>query len=111
MGWKAVKKVKKHPIEGAELVLSGKGFPPDVDRIILAHHEKPDGSGYPKGLSASAISPLACVFIIAEDFVSKAHDKSIDSNFKEQILDEFVTKYSKGNFKQVLEGFKKFITL
>lgn len=35
---------------------------PDLDRILIEHHEKPDGTGYPKGLKGSQISPLGLLF-------------------------------------------------
>ncbi len=109
MGWKIVKKVRNHPLDSAELIAKAKDLPPDVDKIILSHHERPDGTGYPKGLDSTTISPMACVFIIAEDFVHKIYGKEITPHLKEEILKDFIAKYSKGNFKLPLNGFLKFL--
>ena len=41
--------VKAHPKTGYE-ILKGIEFPWDIARIVLQHHERIDGSGYPQGL-------------------------------------------------------------
>lgn len=56
---------KHHPELMAKLVREAGDLPPDLDTILLEHHELPDGSGFPKGLSATQIRPLAAVFIVA----------------------------------------------
>lgn len=58
-----------HPIKIAELARSIKGLPSDVDQILLQHHERPDGSGFPRGLTASHISPLSAIFIVCEELI------------------------------------------
>src|SRR4029077_8199850 len=47
-------KMKIHPIVGAE-ILEQVEFPYPVVPIVLAHHEKWDGSGYPNGLKGEEI--------------------------------------------------------
>ena len=42
--------IKKHPYEGARIVSQIDGYQP-IGEIILAHHERIDGKGYPRGLS------------------------------------------------------------
>jgi HD-GYP domain-containing protein (c-di-GMP phosphodiesterase class II) len=51
--------VKTHPDEGHKLLLGGKGISDVTKDVCLHHHEKIDGSGYPKGLSGDAISLFA----------------------------------------------------
>jgi putative nucleotidyltransferase with HDIG domain len=46
--------VKRHPRAGANLVASIEGYGP-VAEIILAHHERLDGRGYPNGLREDEI--------------------------------------------------------
>ena len=41
--------IRKHPYEGARIVSQIDGYQP-VGEIILAHHERLDGLGYPRGL-------------------------------------------------------------
>ncbi|NTV51333.1 MAG: HD domain-containing protein, partial [Desulfobulbaceae bacterium] len=40
-------------------------FPWPIALLILQHHERPDGAGFPHNLSYTRISPLAAVQIIA----------------------------------------------
>ena len=55
-----------HPITSAVLVDRFEAYPPQVTRAIVEHHEQLDGSGYPRGLAGSAISPLGRVLSLAE---------------------------------------------
>jgi HD-GYP domain-containing protein (c-di-GMP phosphodiesterase class II) len=51
--------IKTHPVEGHRLLQSGKDVDEAVLDVCLHHHEKTDGSGYPKGLKADEISLFA----------------------------------------------------
>lgn len=51
--------IKTHPVEGYRLLQSGKDVDAVVLDVCLHHHEKTDGSGYPKGLKADEISIFA----------------------------------------------------
>lgn len=57
--------IKKHPEWGVELI-AGIELPWDVTPIILWHHEKDDGSGYPHGLKGEEV-PLASQIICVVD--------------------------------------------
>jgi putative nucleotidyltransferase with HDIG domain len=47
--------IQHHPERGARLVDELGGFPPEVRRLVLDHHERLDGQGYPRGLRAEQI--------------------------------------------------------
>jgi HD-GYP domain-containing protein (c-di-GMP phosphodiesterase class II) len=51
--------IKTHPVEGHRMLLTGRDVSPIVLDVCLHHHEKTDGSGYPKGLKADEISLFA----------------------------------------------------
>ncbi len=51
--------IKTHPEEGHRLLLTGSGVDAAVLDVCLHHHEKTDGSGYPKGLKSEQISLFA----------------------------------------------------
>ena len=51
--------IKSHPVEGHKMLLGGVNVDPMVLDVCLHHHEKMDGSGYPKGLSGDEISQFA----------------------------------------------------
>jgi len=51
--------VKTHPAEGHKLLLEGNGISEMTRDVCLHHHEKIDGSGYPKGLNGETMSLFA----------------------------------------------------
>lgn len=51
--------MKTHPQHGYELLLEGKGVAEATLDVTLHHHERPDGKGYPHGLSGDALSRVA----------------------------------------------------
>lgn len=60
--------VKAHVMHSVELVRAARGLPPGVDDIVLAHHERPDGSGYPNGLKGDAISIDGAIAALVDSF-------------------------------------------
>ena len=64
--------IKKHPYEGARIVSQIDGYQP-VGEIILAHHERIDGLGYPRGLEGDEIPLLARVISVADTY--DVHDR------------------------------------
>jgi hypothetical protein len=47
--------IRRHPVWGDELVAELGGFGAGVRAIVLDHHERLDGKGYPRGLEAGEI--------------------------------------------------------
>lgn len=95
-----------HPKDSANLI---KRYfttaPPDTDALAYQHHEQPDGTGFPQGLKADKISPLAALFIVANDF---SYYYLRDD---EPTLDEFVLrshgKYDFVNFRKIIKALEK----
>jgi len=48
--------VKLHPQRGRELLNELGGFDDAIERLVLDHHERLDGSGYPRGLHADDLA-------------------------------------------------------
>lgn len=90
-----------HPVKASELAKRFHEVPPDVDTIILQHHERPDGTGFPRGLTHTHISPLGAVFIVAHDLTNALFDPT-----RSFVLEEFIEskkkEYYVGNFKKLL---------
>jgi putative nucleotidyltransferase with HDIG domain len=57
--------IKAHPQTGYE-ILKGIDFSWPVAEIVLEHHERLDGSGYPRGLKGEAISLEAKILAVAD---------------------------------------------
>jgi len=51
--------IQAHPVMGAQLVSESKDVDFEIVGIIENHHERADGSGYPRGLEGAAIPLLA----------------------------------------------------
>ena len=85
--------IAQHPKYGEELAQTLAGLPEDVTAVIAQHHERLDGSGYPQGLNGDAISPLAQLVAVANEYDSLCHghrhsppmapDRVLSSLFKE----------------------------
>ena len=102
---------KLHPSKAGEHLNEIAGIPQDVDRIILMHHEKPDGSGFPHKKTWKTIFPVAAVFILAHDFANCLYAGGLQLEFLEDILADFDEKYDKGNFKLAMKGLRKAMAL
>jgi putative nucleotidyltransferase with HDIG domain len=59
--------IRRHPQQGARVVSSLDGYGPVAD-IILAHHERIDGKGYPRGLEGDDIPQLARIISVADTY-------------------------------------------
>lgn len=65
--------IKAHPTHGKEL-LEGT-FISDVGEIIEQHHERLDGSGYPRGLKDNEISVEARIIAIVDSYDAMTSDR------------------------------------
>jgi putative nucleotidyltransferase with HDIG domain len=59
--------IRRHPQQGARVVSSLDGYGP-VAEIILAHHERIDGKGYPRGLAGDDIPEFARIISVADTY-------------------------------------------
>src|SRR4029453_16747405 len=59
--------IKMHPYQGAKVVREMEGYGP-VGDIILAHHERYDGKGYPRGLKGTEIPALSRIISVADTY-------------------------------------------
>jgi PAS domain S-box-containing protein/putative nucleotidyltransferase with HDIG domain len=66
--------MKQHVQTGYE-ILRDIAFPWPVAEIVLAHHERLDGSGYPRGISQRHILPEARVLAVADVLDAMASDR------------------------------------
>ena len=59
--------VKLHPEQGAKLVRRIEGYGPVAD-IIISHHERVDGKGYPHGIAADEIPIGSRIISVADTY-------------------------------------------
>jgi HD-GYP domain-containing protein (c-di-GMP phosphodiesterase class II) len=60
--------IEAHPLRGARLVRRLPGTLSSAAKVVLQHHERLDGSGYPMGLSGPAICQDARIVAVADVF-------------------------------------------
>jgi HD-GYP domain-containing protein (c-di-GMP phosphodiesterase class II) len=59
---------KGHVTHGVEILSKTAGLPAELPSIASLHHERYDGSGYPRGLRGSAISQMGAIAGIVDTF-------------------------------------------
>lgn len=64
--------IKQHTALGARILETLPGIPPEVISVALQHHERRDGSGFPKGLKDQEIHPMARIVGLADTFCNLA---------------------------------------
>ena len=99
---------KEHPLKAAQLSTFFSGFS-DVDFILSEQHEHPTGDGFPKGLNSSGLTTISCIFILANNFVSRIAQTTKSPNTYKEITGSMKRIYSTGNFKEPLKALEKAI--
>lgn len=67
--------MREHAIHGRNLLMASPGIPNSTIDVAYSHHEKVDGSGYPRGLKAAGISELAKVVAIVDAYDAMTADR------------------------------------
>lgn len=99
---KDLEQYMKHPILSAELLNHFDDLLPDIDKIILQHHERPDGSGFPAKLAGIRIHPLAALFIVSEDLILFLENSKDLKKGLQDFVQQRETTYQSKYFKSVL---------
>lgn len=92
--------IKRHPEIGFDL-LKSMAFLDSSSRILLQHHERIDGKGYPYGLEADEIDQLAKILAIADayDAMTTVRPYRMDRLTNEQVIGEF-TRHKNTQFDE-----------
>ncbi|HOH46955.1 MAG TPA: response regulator [Candidatus Cloacimonadota bacterium] len=114
--------VKQHPLHGAKIV-EPLGLPQSVSDVILQHHERPDGKGYPLGISNDKISIFARIVSIADSYDAMTSQRAYRNNLPpsealEEIrsksgtqFDPDITQLFVNNFNRILDTLASKVTL
>ncbi|GJQ29097.1 MAG: hypothetical protein HBSAPP03_09810 [Phycisphaerae bacterium] len=60
--------VRRHPQAGYDELSKNASIPQAVLAMVRDHHERPDGKGYPHGLSGSGVTPIARLCAVVDTF-------------------------------------------
>jgi HD-GYP domain-containing protein (c-di-GMP phosphodiesterase class II) len=96
--------MKKHPEIGAR-ILGGSNLD-DIREWVLAHHERPDGRGYPFGLSEGEIPIEARILAVADAYEAMTSDRVYRRSIGAEAARAELLKWSGMQFDaQVVEAF------
>ena len=102
--------IKSHPVEGHRLLLEGGGAGEIPLDVCLHHHEKVDGSGYPKGLKGDAISLYAKMGAVCDVYDAITSNRPYKSGWDPAESIRKMTEWSQGHFDaRVFQAFVKSI--
>ena len=104
--------MRRHPVAGARM-LQTLGAPPTILPVVLHHHERWDGSGYPAGQKGEEIPLEARLLCIADSFdamtstrpyrAPKKPDEAMDelercagTQFDPELVDAFADAWAEG---------------
>lgn len=69
------REIRTHPTRGATVLEPLAAFYPELPKGVVAHHERWDGSGYPRGLKGKVIPLSARMVAIADTFDAITHSR------------------------------------
>lgn len=79
--------IKRHPEIGYR-ILSSSHETLELAECILSHHERWDGTGYPKGLKGEAIPRIARIIAIADSYDAMTNERPYRKSLREEIVME-----------------------
>lgn len=95
-----------HPIKAAKVSENFKHFP-DIDFILLQHHELPNGKGFPFGIGINKFTTISTVFNISTIFVSAIMRDGKEHTNVKNIVNNLITNFMIGNFRIPVESLAK----
>ena len=67
--------IKRHPEAGRRLLEELGGFPESVRRLVADHHERLDGTGYPRGLEGHELTLETRVLAVCDVYDAMVSDR------------------------------------
>ncbi|MCD6231308.1 PAS domain S-box protein [Candidatus Aerophobetes bacterium] len=100
-----MEEVKKHPLIGAN-ILKGIDYFARAIEVVLYHHERWDGKGYPFGLSADKIPFSARIFSVVDAFDAMTTDRPYRKKMTVETAREEIKKGAGTQFDpKIVEAF------
>ena len=95
--------IKKHPVNGAEMLqrIHHKHIN-EITQIVLYHHEKWNGKGYPEGLKEDNTPQLARVVAVADAFDAMTTDRPYRKGFTADKAISIIKECAGSHFDPVL---------
>jgi putative nucleotidyltransferase with HDIG domain len=94
--------IKGHPEEGYKMLLAGIGVDPVALDVVLHHHEKTDGSGYPKHLKDAEISQFAKMGAVCDVYDAITSNRPYKAGWDPAESLRKMAEWTKGHFDPVI---------
>ncbi len=94
--------IKKHPIRGYEYLKNCLDIPATARAIVLQHHEKINGEGYPNGFKNNHISKLSRIVAIADVYDALTSDRPYRSALSPNEAMEYIMGSGGTHFDYVM---------
>jgi len=102
--------IKKHTIYGHELIKRIRGITMMASYIILGHHERIDGSGYPYHLKGEYIHKAARIVAVADVYDALTTDRVYRKKLMPHEVIDYITSLASKHFDQdVVDLFIRYI--
>ncbi|MEI8168307.1 MAG: HD-GYP domain-containing protein [Rhodoferax sp.] len=100
--------IKSHPDEGYKMLLGSTNVDPMVLDVCLHHHEKTDGSGYPKGMKDESISLYAKMGAVCDVYDAITSNRPYKSGWDPAESLRKMAEWTNGHFDpRVFQAFVK----
>jgi HD-GYP domain-containing protein (c-di-GMP phosphodiesterase class II) len=100
--------MKSHPVEGHKMLLAMGNVDPIALDVCLNHHEKIDGSGYPKGLKDQEISLFAKMGAVCDVYDAITSNRPYKAGWDPAESLRKMAEWAAGHFDhQVFQAFVK----
>ncbi len=97
--------VYRHPILASEILNRKRDLiPTETITIIEQHHERPDGKGFPNGITTTRFNQLSAVFIVCQRFVDLLFQNEFDHKQHHEMIKELQTIYHGGHFDKAMDA-------
>jgi HD-GYP domain-containing protein (c-di-GMP phosphodiesterase class II) len=103
--------IKQHPVEGFKLLNNMNALNDEIKTIVMQHHERMSGRGYPMGLKGNQIHLYSKICSIADSFDAltskRPYRKSVESSFNALLIlkNEMIREVDMNIFQQFVKLF------
>jgi len=100
-----INRIWRHTAFSVVLLDTVDGLPDDVARAVYEHHEREDGTGYPRATRAEGISDLARILACADAYAAAVHPRPYrPGKSPHEALAEIVRLTANGHFSKEMVG-------
>lgn len=101
--------IKKHPIFGHDILSAQDNISADSTSIVLQHHERCDGSGYPLNLAQRDIHPFARLVMVVDVYDALTSDRPYRPSMKPHVAIEMITGCSETYDHEMVRALLNFL--